>query len=247
MQRLTASSEVQLTRGHQKVSRAQEACLERFMLGTADIIRGRTVMTPRLLLAGALIALIALPAMAQNAQQGTPTRIRGTVEKLDGQNLTVKSREGSELTIVLAPNFTVTYLVKRNLADIKSGDFVATTSAKGTDGKNHSVELRIFPEAMRGLGEGQYAWDLMPDSLMTNATVTGIAGPPQGQTLKVSYKGGESEIIVGTETPIFGYGTGDASLLKPGAAVFIVALKQPDGSLTASRVTAEKDGVKPPM
>jgi hypothetical protein len=204
-------------------------------------------MTPRLLLAGALIALATVPALAQNAPQGTPTRIRGTVEKLDGQNLTVKSREGPELTIVLAPNFTVAYLVKKSLADVKSGDFVATTSTRGTDGKNHSVELRIFPEAMRGLGEGQYAWDLEPDSLMTNATVTGIAGAPQGQTLKVSYKGGESEIVVGPDTPVFSYGSGDASLLKPGAAVFVVALKKPDGSLAASRVTAEKDGVKPPM
>jgi hypothetical protein len=204
-------------------------------------------MTTRLLLAGALIALATVPALAQNAPQGTPTRIRGTVEKLDGQNLTVKSREGPELTIVLAPNFTVAYLVKKSLADVKSGDFVATTSTKGTDGKNHSVELRIFPEAMRGLGEGQYAWDLEPDSLMTNATVTGIAGAPQGQTLKVTYKGGESEIVVGPDTPVFSYGSGDASLLKPGAAVFVVALKKPDGSLAASRVTAEKDGVKPPM
>ena len=113
-------------------------------------------MTPRLLLAGALIALIAVPAGAQNAPQGTPTRIRGTVDKLDGQNLTVKSREGPEMTIVLAPNFAVGYLVKKSLADIKSGDFVATTSVKGTDGKNHSVELRIFPEELRGRGEGQY-------------------------------------------------------------------------------------------
>jgi hypothetical protein len=204
-------------------------------------------MTTRLLLAGALIALIALPAAAQNAPEGTPTRIRGTVEKLDGQNLTVKSREGPGLTIVLAPNFTVRYLVKKSLADVKSGDFVATTSTKGTDGKNHSVELRIFPEAMRGLGEGQYAWDLTPDSLMTNATVTGIAGAPQGQTLKVSYKGGESEVVVGPDTPVFTYASGDASLLKPGAAVFLVALKKPDGTLTAQGVTAEKDGLKPPM
>jgi len=204
-------------------------------------------MTSRLLLVGALIALIAVPAVAQNAPEGTPTRIRGTVEKLDGQNLTVKSREGSELTIALAPNFTVRYLVKKSLADVKSGDFVATTSMKGTDGKNHSVELRIFPEAMRGLGEGQYAWDLTPDSLMTNATVTGIAGAPQGQTLKVSYKGGESEIVVGPDTPVFTYESGDASLLKPGAAVFLVALKKPDGALTAQGVTAEKDGLKPPM
>jgi hypothetical protein len=204
-------------------------------------------MSPKSLFAAAVIALLTLPAAAQNTPESTPTRIRGTVEKLDGQTLTIKSREGPELTIALAPNFTVAYLVKKNLADIKAGDFVATTSAKGTDGKNHSVELRIFPEAMRGLGEGQYAWDLTPGSLMTNATVAGIAGAPQGQTLKVTYKGGESEIVVGPDTPIFGYGSGDASLLKPGAAIFIVAQKKPDGSLSAARVTAEKDGVKPPM
>ena len=204
-------------------------------------------MRTKSLFAGALIALLALPAAAQNPPQGTPTRIRGTVEKLDGQALTVKSREGQELTITLAPNVTVAYLVKKSLGDIKAGDFVATTSSKGTDGKNHSVELRIFPDAMRGLGEGQYAWDLMPESLMTNATVAGITGAPQGQTLKVTYKGSESEIVVGPDTPIFGYGAGDTSLLKPGAAIFIVALKNPEGSLSASRVTAEKDGGKPPM
>ena len=204
-------------------------------------------MRTKSLFAGALIALLALSAAAQNPPQGTPTRIRGTVEKLDGQALTVKSREGQELTITLAPNVTVAYLVKKSLGDIKAGDFVATTSSKGTDGKNHSVELRIFPDAMRGLGEGQYAWDLMPDSLMTNATVAGITGAPQGQTLKVTYKGSESEIVVGPDTPIFGYGAGDTSLLKPGAAIFIVALKNPEGSLSASRVTAEKDGGKPPM
>ena len=205
------------------------------------------MMTTKSLFVGALIALLALPAAAQNAPEGTPTRIRGTVEKLDGQALTVKSREGQQVTITLAPNVAVAYLVKKSLADIKAGDFVASTSMKGTDGKNHSIELRIFPEALRGVGEGQYAWDLAPESLMTNATVSGVTGAPQGQTLKVTYKGGESELVVGPETPIFGYGTGDMSLLKPGAAVFIVAQKQADGTLTAARVTAEKDGVKPPM
>jgi hypothetical protein len=204
-------------------------------------------MPMKLLLAGALIALLAVPAGAQQAPQGTPTRIRGTVEKLDGQTLTVKSREGQQVTVTLAPNVTIGYLIKKSLADIKAGDFVASTSTKGTDGKNHSVELRIFPEAMRGLGEGQYAWDLMPDSLMTNATVSGITGAPQGQTLKVTYKGGESELIVGPDTPIFGYGSGDTSLLKPGAAIFIVAFKKDDGTLSAGRVTVEKDGIKPPM
>jgi hypothetical protein len=107
-------------------------------------------MKTRLLLAGALIALLAVPAGAQQAPQGTPTRIRGTVEKLDGQALMVKSREGQQVTVTLVPNVTIAYLVKKSLADIKAGDFVASTSTKGTDGKNHSVELRIFPEAMRG-------------------------------------------------------------------------------------------------
>jgi hypothetical protein len=199
------------------------------------------------LFAGALIALLALPAAAQNAPEGTPTRIRGTVEKLDGQSLTVKSRDGQPLTIALAPNFTVSYVVKKTLGDIKAGDYIATTSTKGADGKNHAVELRIFPEALRGTAEGQFPWDSMPNSLMTNATVSGVTGAPQGQTLKVTYKGSESEIVVEPETAVFGYGSGDASLLKSGAAIFVVALKKPDGSLSAARVTAEKDGVKPPM
>jgi hypothetical protein len=200
-----------------------------------------------LLLTGALIALLGLPALAQNAPEGTPTRIRGTVEKLDGQNLTVKSREGPQLTIALAPNFTVSAVVKKSLADIKTGDFVGAASTKGTDGKLHALEVLIFPEALRGTGEGERAWDLTPDSLMTNATVAGVASAAQGQALKVTYKGGESEIIVAPNTPVVTFAPGDASLLKPGAAVFIGALKKPDGSLSAARVNAEKDGVKPPM
>jgi hypothetical protein len=204
-------------------------------------------MTTKLLLAGALIALLALPAAAQNAPEGTPMRIRGTVEKLDGQMLTVKSREGPELTIALAPNFTVAAVVKKSLSDIKTGDFVGAASTKGTDGKLHALEVLIFPEALRGTAEGERAWDLTPDSLMTNATVAGIASAAQGQALKVTYKGGESEIIVAPNTPVVTFAPGDASLLKSGAAVFIGALKKPDGSLSAARVNAEKDGVKPPM
>jgi len=204
-------------------------------------------MTMKSLFAGVLIALLALPAAAQNAPEGTPTRIRGTVEKLDGQTLTVKSREGQQLTIALAPNFTVAAVVKKSLGDIKAGDFVGAASTKGTDGKLHALEVLIFPEALRGTGEGERAWDLTPDSLMTNATVSGITAAPQGQTLKVTYKGGESEVTVAPTTPIVTFAPGDAGLLKPGAAIFTTALRKPDGSLSASRVTAEKDGVKPPM
>jgi hypothetical protein len=205
-------------------------------------------MTTKLLLAGALIALLISPAGAQPAPQGTPTRIRGTVEKLDGQALTVKSREGQTVTIALADNVAVAYLVKKNVGDIKPGDYIASTGIKGTDGKLHAIEVRIFPESLRGAGEGQYPWDLQPDSVMTNATVGTITQAPQGNVIKVSYKGTESEYTVDPTTPIFANATGDRSLLVPGAAaVFVIASKHDDGKLTSARLYVEKDGIKPPM
>lgn len=203
--------------------------------------------SPIVLMLGLLLALPADAQAPQGSPEGTRTRIRGTVEKLDGQNLMIKSRDGQQMTIALAPDFTVQGVAKRNLADIKAGDYVASTSVKGADGQLHAVEIHIFPEAMRGVAEGQQAWDLVPDSIMTNATVSGITAAPQGQVLKVTFKGGEAEVMVGPDTPIVTYVPGDAGLLKPGAAIFCVALKKPDGTLTAARVTAEKDGVKPPM
>jgi hypothetical protein len=201
----------------------------------------------KIALAAAVLGLFVMPALAQAPPAGTPTRIRGTVDKLDGQTLTVKSRDGQTVTIALAPNVTVSTLVKKTMADIKTGDFVASTGIKGTDGKIHAIEVRIFPESLRGAGEGQYPWDLKPDSIMTNATVGTITQSPEGNTVKVTYKGTESDYTIDPATPIFGTAAGDTSLLKPGAAVFVIALKQEDGKLTAARLYAEKDGIKPPM
>ena len=198
-------------------------------------------------IAAALIALFVLPALAQAPPAATPTRIRGTVEKLDGKTLTVKTRDGKTETIALADNFSVSALAKKTAADIKANDYVFTTGVKGTDGKLHCVELRIATEAMRGAAEGQTPWDTIPDATMTNATITGIATVTTGQTVKVKFKDQESEFVVDAQCQVFGYVPGDAALLKPGAAVFMVAQKQPDGKLTAGRITAEKDGIKPPM
>ena len=195
----------------------------------------------------ALIALAVGPALAQTPPAGTPTRIRGTVDKLDGQNLMVKSRDGQTMPIELAVNVAVITLVKKSIADIKAGDYVASTGVKGTDGKIHAVEVRIFPEAARGTGEGQYPWDLMPDSIMTNATVGKVDQAPQGPVLHVTFKGNESEYTVGPDVPVLANGPGDISLLKPGVAVFVIALKHEDGKLTSARLYAEKDGIKPPM
>jgi hypothetical protein len=222
----------------------------------------RMSLLPRGLVIVALAGLIVLPALAQNPPATTtppaatppaatppattPVRVRGAVDKLDGNTLTVKPKDGQNLTIKLADNFTVTALVKKTVADIKANDFVASTGLKGTDGKLHCVELRIFPAAVPAI-EGQFPWDSMPDSTMTNATVTGITTGTDGELLKVSYKGTDSEFVAGPDCQVFANIPGDASLLKPGAAIFTVAQKAADGTLTAARITAEKDGIKPPM
>jgi hypothetical protein len=137
-------------------------------------------------------------------------------------------------------------LVKRSLADIKPGDFVASTGIKGKDGKIHAIEARIFPKATPDGGR-QFAWDLSPDSVMTNATVGTVTKAPEGEVLHVTFKGGESEYSIGPDVPVLATAPGDVTLLKPGIAVFVIALKHPDGSLTSSRLYAEKDGIKPPM
>jgi hypothetical protein len=204
-------------------------------------------MRPLSLFIVALAGLVALPALAQTPPPTPPVRIRGTIEKLDGHALTVKSRDGQSINVTLADNVAVVYLVKKSMADIKSGDYLASTGIKGTDGKIHAIEVRIFPEALRGAGEGQYPWDLKPDTVMTNATAGTITKEGDGNVVKVTYKGSESEYTIDPTTPIFTYDQGDMSLLKPDAAVFIVAPKKDDGSITAARVTVEKDGIKPPM
>jgi len=205
-------------------------------------------MTTKLLLAGALIALLILPAGAQQAPQGTPTRIRGAVEKLDGQALTVKSREGQTVTIALADNVAVAYLVKKNVGDIKPGDYIASTGIKGTDGKIHAIEVRIFPEAARGTGEGHYDWDLKPNTKMTNANVEQTVAGVDGPVLSVKYKDGEKKLMVSPETVVVTYVIGDKNDLKPGTKIFVGAgKKQADGTVQTPRVTYGKDGLTPPM
>jgi hypothetical protein len=198
-------------------------------------------------IAAVIVALVAVPALAQTPPGATPMRVAGTIDKLDGNNLTVNMKDSQAVTVVLADNVAVFGVEKRTVADIKPGDFLASGGVKGTDGKIHAVEVRIFPETLRGTGEGQRPWDVKPDGVMTNATVGTVSQSPQGGVIHVKYKEGESEYTVGPEVPVVAYVAGDRSLLKPGAAVLIVAQKQPDGTLTTGRVTAEKNGVKPPM
>ncbi len=181
------------------------------------------------------------------AAQTPPTRIRGTIEKIDGATLVVKARDGSDVTVTMQPDLRVGTVKLAKLTDIKPGDFVGSAALKGADGKLHALEVHIFPESMRGTGEGQRPWDQGADSSMTNATVGEITAGAAGGHLKLAYKDGAAEIEVAADTPIVSLAPGDASMLVPGRAIMVFAMKQADGSLAASRVTVESGGVKPPM
>ena len=194
-------------------------------------------------LMGAFGALAIFPALAQTPE-GTPTRIRGTVDRLEGQTLLVRTLSGQGVPVTMGPDFAVSGVVQRSLSDIKAGDYIASTSVSGPDGKLRALEVHFLPP---GAGEGQFAWDLAPGSLMTNATVAGVATAPQGQVLKVTYKGQEAEITVPPDVPVVAFVPGDMSLVKPGAAIFLFGHRSHDGSVSATRATLEKDGVKPPM
>lgn len=196
----------------------------------------------------ALVISAALPAAAQN-QPPAPVAVRvaGTVESLDGATLKVTAKDGAETAVTLADNAAIYGVEKRSLADIKPGDFVASGGVRGADGQIHASEVRIFPRSLRGTGEGQRPWAVKTDGVMTNATVGTVSQSPTGGMVHVTYQGGQSDYSVGPDVPVLAYVDADRSLLKPGAAVVISARKQADGTLTASRVTAEKNGVRPPM
>jgi hypothetical protein len=137
--------------------------------------------------------------------------------------------------------------VKASLADVAIGSFVGIAALPQPDGSLEAIEVLIFPEAARGTGEGHYAWDLLPESTMTNATVADTVAAVGGRTLTLKYKDGEKKITVPPAAPVVTLDPGDASLLKPGAAVFIPARKEADGTLAAGRVLVGRDGLVPPM
>ena len=187
-----------------------------------------------------------LPGIAPALAQDT-VRVRGTIERIDGSTYVVKTRDGAELKVAVADNPEIAGVVKASLSDIKQGSFVGVTAMPQADGSQRALEVHIFPEAMRGTGEGHYPWDLRPQSTMTNANVEQAVTGVDGQTLTLKYKDGEKKIFVPTSTPIVVYVQGDKSDLKPGAKVFIAAIKQPDGTLQARAWRVGRDGVTPPM
>jgi hypothetical protein len=194
------------------------------------------------------LTVLALFASAAWAQQPPTVRIRGTIEAVDGSVLTVKSREGTDMKVSLTDNVQVTGVTKIAKSDIKTGSYIGVSAMPEPDGTQKALAIHVFPEAMRGTGEGFRPWDLRPNSTMTNATVDQKVEANDGDTITVKYKDGEKKVTVSPDTPIVTFVPGEKSELKPGAKIIIfAATKKADGTLETNRVNVGVDGITPPM
>lgn len=195
-------------------------------------------------LAAVAALVLAVPA---DAQAPGARRLRGTIERVEASTLVVRSREGETVPVALAPDATVSALSRVELSSIGPGAYVGTAAMPQADGSLRAIEVLVFPEAMRGTGEGHGPWDLLPESTMTNATVADTVAGVEGRTLTLSWKGQSKRVVVPADAPVVTPIPASRDDLKAGSAVFLSAVPQPDGSLRAARVTVAKDGVVPPM
>ena len=190
-----------------------------------------------------IAATLAAPALAQETM-----RVRGAIERIDGSTLYVKTRDGADLKIALADKPVFTAIIPAALADLKPGTYVGSAAVPGPDGSLSAVEVHIFPEAMRGTGEGHRPWDGGAQATMTNANVESAVAGVDGQTLTLKYKDGEKKLLVTPQTAIVSFAPGDRAEVKAGTKIFIAAAqKQADGSLLATRISYGRDGLTPPM
>jgi len=183
-----------------------------------------------------------VPALAQQPQT---VRVRGTIDKVDGSSLVIKPAEGPDVTVKLTDNAQVFGVVPATLADVKPGAYVGVGAMPQPDGSQKAIQVMIFAESQRGLGEGFRPWE-RPGSTMTNATVDTAMASAAGQVVTVKYKDGQQKIVIGPDAAIRAYVPGDKSELKPGAHIAIVrADKMPDGTLQTGRINVGRDGVVP--
>jgi hypothetical protein len=187
---------------------------------------------------------------------GSSMNVRGTIARIDGSTLEISESDGSTAKVRLAENAKIAAVTKASLSDIKPGSFIGTAATPRTDGTLQAIEIHIFPETMRGTGEGNREWDLAPKSSMTNGTVSQKPGKinenkvskVEGNSLTVEYNGGTKTVTTTPSTKVVALVPGDRSELKPNAKVFIPgATRDSDGAFKADRITVGKDGVAPPM
>jgi hypothetical protein len=194
-------------------------------------------------LAAVSFALVcsAWPASAQET-----VRIRGTIERIEGPVYVVKNRDGAEVKLTVTDNPLFVAIAPSTMADIKPGMFVGSAGMMQPDGTQKAIEVHIFPESMRGTGEGHYDWDLKPQSKMTNGNVEQSVAAVDGPMLSVKYKDGEKKLLVTPETVVVSYVPGSKDDLRPGTKIFVAAAKkQPDGTLRTPRITYGRNGAGP--
>ncbi|HUL93057.1 MAG TPA: hypothetical protein VLV56_11965 [Burkholderiales bacterium] len=197
--------------------------------------------TIRLALAGTIIAASCATATAQTM------RIRGTIAKADGNVLSLKSSDGAELKLTLTDNAMIVAVVKASMAEVKEGTFLGSAAMPQADGTQKALEVHIFPEQMRGTGEGHRPYAPVPNSTMTNGSASGaMVTGVEGSTIVVKYKDGEKRIVVPPNVPIVRYEIGNRDDLKVGARFTVLAAtRKPDGTLEASRINVGRNGVEP--
>jgi hypothetical protein len=199
----------------------------------------------RAILASATAMMLALPILPAHAQAPPPQRIRGTLRSLSGGVATVQPLQGEAVAVKLAPNWSVATLAPAHLEDIKPNDFIGV-GASGPDSHLVAIQVVVFPEALRGTGEGHYPWASHPGNSMTNANVEGVATRADGRALTLRFKGRSLAITVPADATIYRLAAGNKALLVPGAQVQVVATAGSDGMLAASRVTVPIDGASLP-
>ena len=191
-------------------------------------------------------AVLGVALLASAPARAAGVHERGTVTSVDGGTVMVKSREGKDLSFNIDDGWNVVGAAKATMADIKTGTFIGTATTGADDGMK-ALEVVVFPEKMRGVGEGHYDWDLKPKTMMTNATVNNAVKDVDGQTVTLTYKGGEKKVAISDTTPIVQLTDATKADVKPGAAVFIAAPGEADGKLQKGTVVVGLDGATPPM
>jgi hypothetical protein len=203
--------------------------------------------TVRILTTAAFAAAIAVTAASAQQTQ----RVRGTIEKIDGNTLLIKGPDGAPVTLTLADNAVVVGVLKATVADIKEGSYIGSGALPQPDGTQKAVEVHIFAESQRGTGDGHRGnWDGSPYGTGVGTMTNGAAGQAvssvDGPVITVKYKDGEKKVIVGPSVPIVRYEVGDKGELKPGAAISVAAAtKKPDGTFSAARINVGRNGVVP--
>jgi hypothetical protein len=172
-------------------------------------------------------------------------RVRGTVETLNGETLTIKTRDGADQAIALKSGWKIGGIKRASVDDIKPGDFVGVGSMPKGSGPNDAIQVMIFPAAMRGTGEGNRPWDAQPNTEMTNATVSNAVKAVNGRTITLTYQGKEKTIAIPDGTQIVTLASAAKDDLKPGADVIVTAQKSADGSMSSAQVAVGLDGVSP--